>query len=125
MKASAYPPSSGRAGHCCRPLWRSSFIAGQSHDGIGAQGDIAASPQVSDEARASTGLAAGISPDDPHYLAVEFEIHIGVRQETGPLADVGRYGYLSLRCDSHGWSLLLQVRIGNVPPRRNAGTVEG
>ena len=57
---------------------------------------------MSDQARASTGLAAGIGPDDPHHLAVEFEIHLGVRQKTGPLADVGRYGYLALRRDAHG-----------------------
>ena len=51
---------------------------------------------MSDQACAATGLAAGIGADDPHHLAVEFEIHLGVRQKTGPLADVGRYGYLSL-----------------------------
>ena len=51
---------------------------------------------MSDQARASTGLATSIDPDNSHHLAVEFEIHLGVRQKTSPLADVGRYGYLSL-----------------------------
>ena len=69
---------------------------------------------MSDQACASTGLATGISPDDSHHLAVEFEIHLGVWQKTSPLADVGRYGYLSFRCDSHWWSLLLRVGIGDV-----------
>jgi hypothetical protein len=41
----------------CRPLLRSSFITGQSHDGIGAHGYVAASPQVGDQARASTGVS--------------------------------------------------------------------
>ena len=57
---------------------------------------------MSDQSRASTGLAAGIDPDNSHRLAVEFEIHLGVRQKTGPLADVGQYGYLALRRDAHG-----------------------
>ena len=35
-------------------------------------------------------------------------------------ADVRRYGYLSLRCDLHSRSLLLQVRICNVLLRRKA-----
>jgi hypothetical protein len=44
---------------------------------------------MGDEACPSSVPAPGGGGDDPHGLAVELEIDLRLRQQAGPLADVG------------------------------------
>ncbi|MGB8840526.1 MAG: hypothetical protein WCC64_05615 [Aliidongia sp.] len=62
-----------------------SVFAGQRHDGVGTQCDVAAAIAL-----------AGRSANDAHDLAIELELYFRLRQQTRPLADFSRDGHLTL-----------------------------
>src|SRR5437763_12798864 len=85
---------------CCRREQRSS-IPGQRHDLIGSQAYVAATAQMGDNAgpASAAGLAAG--RPDPHRLAVEVELHFGVRHQPRLLADRSWNRDLAFGGDAH------------------------
>jgi hypothetical protein len=54
---------------------------------------------MSGDARAPAAATRG--SNDPHDLPIEFELNLGMRQETRPLSDVDRDGHLSFGRDAH------------------------
>jgi hypothetical protein len=77
------------------------LAARQSHDGVGAPLNVAASPQTRDEPGSSPIPAALLRADKANRLAVKFEIYLGVRKKASLLADFNGDGHLTLGGDAH------------------------
>src|ERR1700722_11976720 len=77
--------------------------------------------QLCKEPRTSSiGLTVAGS-ENPHGLAIELEINLGMGEQPGLLTDFGRDRHLALGSDPHRCSLLLHVRVTRAkhqpPPR--------
>src|ERR1700728_1860327 len=78
------------------------LAAGKRHDFFRRHLDLAAVLfHVVDDPLPPAVPALALGADDPHGLAVIFEIDLHMRQKPCPLADFGRDGDLSLRRDAH------------------------